>query len=57
VPTEECVPRRTKALGDLHEGLGFTSTRGEDVEAIDLESRVGDHRPSQILEDADDCFG
>jgi hypothetical protein len=38
---EDVAGRNTRALGESHEGLGFTSTGIEDVDVLGLEPRVG----------------
>ena len=43
--------RSKGALGDLHEGLCFSGAGIEYVAVVDFESRVGDQRSPQVLED------
>jgi hypothetical protein len=46
-----------KALGELHEGLCFSSTWVKDVKVVDLESRVRNDWSPQVFENTGNCFG
>src|SRR5262249_41329991 len=50
--------RNAKALGELHEGLGFSGTGVEDIDILGLEARIcGRIGDLQVPEDSGDGLG